>query len=244
MSKYNDKIALIDKELNKLLNEKKRMQNKVKMLENEAKSAESEFANYNSLLREFETEIVKKRLSVLDKIDGKISNAMEPNWMKWDFESVFFWLKYIVAKNTLQTNENSDNNDEKSGSNIHGIDSNENDTFEIDWDLIGKNLKIRNIRGKYLSLWENQELQEIGLKSKVCRSIVLQEIKRIVSKHPNKSGSDESKLCNICFDNERTKILVPCGHACLCKECSQRYDRSHGCPLCRQYISQIIDFYG
>ena len=41
----------------------------------------------------------------------------------------------------------------------------------------------------------------------------------------------EERLCAVCLENERSVVLEPCGHLCLCKECSSRIDK---CPFCRQ----------
>jgi len=40
--------------------------------------------------------------------------------------------------------------------------------------------------------------------------------------------------CVVCFEEQRTHVLVPCGHFCLCAACSVSImRRSMGCPVCR-----------
>ena len=34
----------------------------------------------------------------------------------------------------------------------------------------------------------------------------------------------DSSLCVVCLEEERTHVLIPCGHKCLCTRCAQRYE--------------------
>jgi hypothetical protein len=52
--------------------------------------------------------------------------------------------------------------------------------------------------------------------------------------------------CKICFDEQINTVLLPCGHACCCWECSVRlkfasWDSS--CPLCRANIESVSKIY-
>jgi len=45
---------------------------------------------------------------------------------------------------------------------------------------------------------------------------------------------DDDILCSICLDNEADHLFIPCGHVCVCMNCSQRVlDTTSTCPLCR-----------
>lgn len=47
-------------------------------------------------------------------------------------------------------------------------------------------------------------------------------------------GMTEGNRCVICLEAEASHILIPCGHQCLCTECSKHYNGcSQKCPLCR-----------
>ena len=55
------------------------------------------------------------------------------------------------------------------------------------------------------------------------------------------------KQCVICMERPVCKVLVPCGHPCLCNVCSR--DEALGqlrqkCPECRQVFTQVIRFFG
>lgn len=45
----------------------------------------------------------------------------------------------------------------------------------------------------------------------------------------------EIQLCIVCKDHPREIILLPCGHVCLCEDCSEGI--KDNCPVCRALIS-------
>ena len=48
----------------------------------------------------------------------------------------------------------------------------------------------------------------------------------------------ESGECNICFDNEKDIVFVPCGHFCCCHYCySQLKEKT--CIMCREKINLV-----
>jgi serine/threonine protein kinase len=63
---------------------------------------------------------------------------------------------------------------------------------------------------------------------------------------PNK-GASSSKLCVVCLERPLCRILLPCGHPCLCMECSTAQGISKlrkRCPECRTKIKQVSNIYG
>eukprot|EP00814_Leptocylindrus_danicus_P016726 CAMPEP_0116019648 /NCGR_PEP_ID=MMETSP0321-20121206/9355_1 /TAXON_ID=163516 /ORGANISM="Leptocylindrus danicus var. danicus, Strain B650" /LENGTH=358 /DNA_ID=CAMNT_0003490245 /DNA_START=80 /DNA_END=1156 /DNA_ORIENTATION=+ len=49
-------------------------------------------------------------------------------------------------------------------------------------------------------------------------------------------------MCCICFDNEVSHVMIPCGHPCICRDCA-RVDLRE-CPVCRSHVIRSIRFYG
>src|SRR5690349_13338599 len=45
--------------------------------------------------------------------------------------------------------------------------------------------------------------------------------------------------CVICLEEPKTMIMVPCGHYCLCTECSTKLKTST-CPICRSHVNTMI----
>jgi hypothetical protein len=57
--------------------------------------------------------------------------------------------------------------------------------------------------------------------------------------------TDEDKqLCAVCMFSCVDTVLVPCGHACLCRRCAKRVQWTYGkCPICRVPIQRILKLY-
>jgi E3 ubiquitin-protein ligase MUL1 len=45
---------------------------------------------------------------------------------------------------------------------------------------------------------------------------------------------DESQMCVVCLSNPKEVIVLPCGHVCLCEDCSSKITLQ--CPVCRTRI--------
>ena len=55
-------------------------------------------------------------------------------------------------------------------------------------------------------------------------------------------GEREQRLCVVCQEAEKTTLLMPCRHLCLCGGCSARPEVAL-CPLCRAPIADRIAVY-
>ncbi len=54
----------------------------------------------------------------------------------------------------------------------------------------------------------------------------------------------EDALCVVCMDLPNTHAFVPCGHRCVCAECSQPILQSSArCPVCRAHVTQAIKIF-
>ncbi|XP_049872548.1 death-associated inhibitor of apoptosis 1 isoform X2 [Pectinophora gossypiella] len=51
---------------------------------------------------------------------------------------------------------------------------------------------------------------------------------------------DDSKLCKICYAEERNVCFVPCGHVVACAKCALSTDK---CPMCRRTFQSAVRLY-
>lgn len=67
----------------------------------------------------------------------------------------------------------------------------------------------------------------------------------VVVKQPEKIyDNEEDTDCVICMDAIKSIVLVPCGHYCLCEDCSVKLEiltiGDRKCPMCRTVIEHCI----
>lgn len=51
---------------------------------------------------------------------------------------------------------------------------------------------------------------------------------------------DDSKICKICYAEERNVCFVPCGHVVACAKCAMSTDK---CPMCRRTFTEAVRLY-
>ncbi|CAH0720023.1 unnamed protein product, partial [Brenthis ino] len=51
---------------------------------------------------------------------------------------------------------------------------------------------------------------------------------------------EDTKLCKICFNDERNVVFVPCGHVVACAKCALSTDK---CPMCRRTFTNAVRLY-
>jgi len=55
------------------------------------------------------------------------------------------------------------------------------------------------------------------------------------------NSDDDDNCCVICLEGQKTAIILPCLHVCLCENCANglRRQENSSCPLCRSSIKEI-----
>ena len=57
---------------------------------------------------------------------------------------------------------------------------------------------------------------------------------------------EKSTLCSVCLTEERSIVILPCTHFCLCSQCSSKLSDNNEssvlptCPICRQQIREFM----
>lgn len=82
----------------------------------------------------------------------------------------------------------------------------------------------------------NQMIQ--GMKNK---QIVYNGLERPKQK---KAPRSDSRLgtCVICLEASRTHVFVPCGHICVCEQCSHKV-KGNTCPMCKQAATMTMEVF-
>jgi hypothetical protein len=61
--------------------------------------------------------------------------------------------------------------------------------------------------------------------------------------NPEEGDDDSPSDCVICMDAEKTHILVPCGHQCVCHQCADVVLGGGICPVCRGDVRSVVKVY-
>ena len=70
--------------------------------------------------------------------------------------------------------------------------------------------------------------------------LVLQEIFGLeIDQEAPVAEDDESNMCVICISEDKSTVVMPCGHLCICKSCATEFAKKQNplCPICR--VSQL-----
>ena len=106
-------------------------------------------------------------------------------------------------------------------------------------NISGRRLLIRALRESLVLMEQREEIQQ-----KEC-NIEIDKLVKLNEAATNLIDSVEEgiqRLCIICHDREKSVILMPCRHLCLCFECSN-HSAVNSCPKCRTVISSKISVY-
>lgn len=90
--------------------------------------------------------------------------------------------------------------------------------------------------------WTHDEMTLFSDADLVFR--VLQELTHYIAK--NRKDQNSASECVICIDAKATHACVPCGHKCMCENCSKTFMREPEpkCPMCRQEVEQMTKIFG
>ncbi|XP_043224669.1 E3 ubiquitin-protein ligase RNF26-like [Amphibalanus amphitrite] len=57
-------------------------------------------------------------------------------------------------------------------------------------------------------------------------------------------AADPSRACVVCLDQDKSVILLPCRHVCLCEPCGRQVGAGdRRCPMCREFIQDALKVY-
>ena len=103
------------------------------------------------------------------------------------------------------------------------------------------------VRSTLSSVVENL-IKEHRVEARNIRHVICHELCPPTSLHVSEGVSDhhDDGCCVVCMSQEAEEACLPCGHLCLCTECSSTYPLKAGkklCPLCRMELSSMVRIY-
>ena len=91
------------------------------------------------------------------------------------------------------------------------------------------------LRGKTVSGATREQCERLEKQSREVLSRI-QERRVVLEREEESRGKvDERRLCVVCCETEKSIVLLPCRHMCLCEGCSE-HEAMTACPLCRRQI--------
>ena len=107
------------------------------------------------------------------------------------------------------------------------------DDMENDRDLVQQELDA--MKGRGLEHFNMLKCEQLERALKVTLEAV--ELRKATLLRDELDVQKEQRLCVVCCAVERTIVLLPCRHLCLCSDCAE-HDSLKDCPLCRKEIQQ------
>ena len=91
----------------------------------------------------------------------------------------------------------------------------------------------------------DSELKRLGIESVNDRRVLLSAIKILVNNDDSginfnfNLNINSGGYCICCTINKITIAYLPCGHSCMCQDCSNKHQSKNSlCPMCKNQIKE------
>ena len=110
------------------------------------------------------------------------------------------------------------------------------DKAEFTRDEFEMSTAIRNSLRSYNKEIETfNQFQQLSLE----RSVECAKTSCVTKNKKNKQKKIPHKECVICMSVLENKACIPCGHMCVCIDCSQQIEGKE-CPICREHVTSTV----
>ena len=199
-------------------------------------------------LKAVKTRWIKKRKQIilyLQKSVRETESALMKHFRTWIASDIVQWLQYMDDRIVFDDDINS----KFVAANVNGYNLSEINDLSL--KLMGiHSMEVRQLIIGYIdTLLIKYGQDNKGAHSPYCHSPNCCGGSSPVSPSDTScdSGSrrgSSANLCCICATNDVTTVIVPCGHATYCSDCShESIKHSQQCPICRQEVQSIITVY-
>lgn len=82
-------------------------------------------------------------------------------------------------------------------------------------------------------------------KSTLLHTELLKNIEQLQNKKQSLLAEEDNLLCCVCMERQKNTALAPCGHLCVCFQCSSAVviPKESLCPICRGAITSSLRVY-
>jgi Zinc finger, C3HC4 type (RING finger) len=148
---------------------------------------------------------------------------------------------YLQKQHAENMSSKSSEHGQHCGGPRHIADACQDGTSDVDQyakstNISGRRLLIRAIRESLHSMEQREASKVDGWTEEITK---LRLVKKSASNVVINSEEVQQRRCVICHDKEKSVILMPCRHLCLCIECSNNIS-VETCPKCRAIICSKI----
>ena len=142
----------------------------------QVESKREEFETLISKYENFNAEILDNKSSVVAAYN-KEWQEKEKDWYKnWDPNTLAGWFEYV-----LRSYQNNDSNEKEFNADSNSNDTSLENSFKINFHAIGE--AMQHFRLKHLLTLDKEELEEYGIVDNKCCNILLNAVKRMVTKY-------------------------------------------------------------
>ena len=85
-----------------------------------------------------------------------------------------------------------------------------------------------------------QQIKELSAKQKKLQNALKVVRNENVALNNKLSFEKEKYVCNVCYEQTKDCIIVPCKHFAGCRSCCMKLDK---CPICRCEIKSYINLF-
>ena len=147
--------------------------------------------------------------------------------------------------------ENSENDDDFVLSDEETIDESDDDISDVESELevdssdesvTASEGDISEINIQLPKLDKYNDNRRSATPSRMSKNMTTQDLQRLIE------DEKERRKCVVCQDHNKSVLILPCRHMCLCVRCGNQIARSRNrerriCPLCRRNIETIMDVF-
>lgn len=112
------------------------------------------------------------------------------------------------------------------------------ETMETDRDALAKRVQLLSGRG--LDQLQVHQCEQLERELRATLSAVEDRKNALIQEEL--ANKNDQRSCVVCKEKEKSVLLLPCRHLCLCDACAEHDQLAH-CPLCRRAIVHKISVY-